>query len=101
MVATTSAPASRDVPLVARRILDGPYLLLTFRHPEVAERARAGQFVMIKADTTTDPILRRPFSIMSVDSAQGTFTLFLKVVGSGTRALADLRAGETAGCLGP
>jgi dihydroorotate dehydrogenase electron transfer subunit len=95
------APASRDVPLVARRALDGAYVLLSFRHPEVAERARAGQFVMIKADTVTDPILRRPFSVMSVDPAEGTFALFLKVVGPGTRALADLRVGETAGCLGP
>ncbi|PYQ16937.1 MAG: dihydroorotate dehydrogenase electron transfer subunit [Acidobacteria bacterium] len=103
MVATTSPrpPASRDVPLVARRPLQGPYLLLTFRHPEVAGRTRAGQFVMIKANTAADPLLRRPFSIMSVHPAEDTFTLFLKVVGSGTRALADLRSGETAGCLGP
>jgi dihydroorotate dehydrogenase electron transfer subunit len=101
--ATTAlgAPVNRDVPLVGRQALEGPYVLLTFRHPEVAARARAGQFVMIKANAVSEPILRRPFSIMTVSAGEGTFTLFLKVVGPGSRALADLREGETAGCLGP
>ena len=94
-------PVNRDVPLVGRQALEGPYVLLTFRHPEVAAGARAGQFVMIKANTVSDPILRRPFSIMSVDPGEDTFTLFLKIVGPGSHALAELRTGEEAGCLGP
>ena len=92
---------NRDVPLVGREPLDGAYVLLTFHHPEIAHEGRAGQFVMIKAGTTPEPLLRRPFSIMAVDTARGTFTLFLKSVGPGSRALADLRPGETAACLGP
>lgn len=94
-------PVNRDVPLVAREPLEGAYLLLTFRHPEVAREARAGQFVMIKAGTSADPPLRRPFSIMSVDAEKETFTLFLKAVGAGSRALADLATGGVAQCLGP
>ncbi|HEY7510745.1 MAG TPA: dihydroorotate dehydrogenase electron transfer subunit [Vicinamibacteria bacterium] len=92
---------NRDVPLVGREPLAGAYVLLTFRHPEVAHEGRAGQFVMIKAGTTAEPLLRRPFSIMAVDPARDTFTLFLKSVGPGSRALADLRPGEAAACLGP
>ena len=92
---------NRDIPLVGREPLDGAYVLLTFRHPEVAHEGRAGQFVMIKAGTTPEPLLRRPFSIMDVDAGRDTFTLFLKTVGPGSRALADLRQGETAACLGP
>jgi len=94
-------PANRAIPLVTREPLEGAYLLLTFRHPEVAREARAGQFVMIKAGTSADPPLRRPFSILRIDPASDTFTLFLKVVGEGTRALAALSPGETALCLGP
>lgn len=92
---------NRDIPLVGREPLEGAYVLLTFRHPEVAHEGRAGQFVMIKAGTTSEPLLRRPFSIMDVDPRRETFTLFLKTVGPGSRALADLRQGETAACLGP
>lgn len=92
---------NRDIPLVGREPLEGAYVLLTFHHPEVAHEGRAGQFVMIKAGTAAEPLLRRPFSIMDVDPQRETFTLFLKAVGPGSRALADLRQGETAACLGP
>jgi dihydroorotate dehydrogenase electron transfer subunit len=94
-------PANRDSPLVAKQPLTGAYVLLTFRHPEVARQARAGQFVMIKAGTSAEPPLRRPFSILDADPREGTFRLFLKAVGAGSRALADLRPGEVAQCLGP
>lgn len=94
-------PANHDAPLVGRQHLGGAYFLLTFRHPSVAHEARSGQFVMIKASTAPEPLLRRPFSIMGVDPEEETFTLLLKAVGTGSRALADLWPGETAGCLGP
>jgi dihydroorotate dehydrogenase electron transfer subunit len=76
-------------------------VLLTFRHPAVAAGARAGQYVMIKAGTSADPPLRRPFSVMAVDAAAETFTLFVKAIGPGSGALAAMRPGETAQCLGP
>jgi dihydroorotate dehydrogenase electron transfer subunit len=94
-------PANRIVPLVARQGLRGPYWLLTFRHPEIACEARGGQFVMIKAGTSAEPPLRRPFSIMTTDPAAETFTLFIKEVGPGSRALCTLEPGEVAQCLGP
>ncbi|HXB54450.1 MAG TPA: dihydroorotate dehydrogenase electron transfer subunit [Vicinamibacteria bacterium] len=94
-------PADEPAPLLAREPLEGAYVLLTFRHAETARAARAGQFVMIKAGTSPELPLRRPFSVMSVDRARQTFTLFLKAVGPGSRALAGLRVGEVAQCLGP
>jgi dihydroorotate dehydrogenase electron transfer subunit len=94
-------PANLDVPLVSREALPGPYALLTFEHAVIAREARAGQFVMIKAAVATEPMLRRPFSIMATDAERGTFTLFLKAIGPGSRALVDMRIGEIAGCLGP
>ena len=74
-------------PLVARKDLPGPYAVLEFRHPPVAAEARAGQFVMLKAEAALAPLLRRPFSIMTVDREAGTFSVFLKTVGPGSRAL--------------
>jgi dihydroorotate dehydrogenase electron transfer subunit len=94
-------PVNEPAPLLAREPLAGAYALLTFRHAETAKAARAGQFVMIKAGTSPEPPLRRPFSVMSVDRARQTFTLFLKAVGPGSRALAGLKVGEVAQCLGP
>jgi len=94
-------PVPRQAPLLKREPLEGLYVLLTFRHPEVAHEARAGQFVMIKAGASAEPPLRRPFSVMTVDPREDSFTLFLKQVGQGTRALAALGPGESASCLGP
>lgn len=94
-------PTNRAVPLVRRERLEGPYFLLSFRHPEVASQARAGQFVMIKAGLSAEPPLRRPFSIMTIDPREETFTLFVKTVGQGSAALAALAPGELAQCLGP
>jgi dihydroorotate dehydrogenase electron transfer subunit len=95
------APVNKDAAVVSRRALEGPYVLLTVRHAEVAQAARAGQFVMIKAGTSAEPPLRRPFSILTVDPAAQTFSLFLKTIGAGTRALAALGPGDLAQCLGP
>jgi dihydroorotate dehydrogenase electron transfer subunit len=92
---------NRDVPLVSREALGGSYVRVTFRHPEIAAEARAGQFVMIKAGTSPEPPLRRPFSILSVDPREETFSLFLKAVGRGSRALFDMEPGDVAQCLGP
>ena len=93
--------ANRVVPLLRKEPLADAYFLLTFRHAEVAHEARAGQFVMIKAGTSAEPPLRRPFSVMEREPAEDTFTLFVKAIGPGTRALAALEPGDLAQCLGP
>ena len=90
-----------DVALVSREHILGDYHLLTFEHAGVATTARPGQFVMIKAGSSREPPLRRPFSIMRVDADASTFTLFIKVIGVGTAALAALAEGQLARCLGP
>jgi dihydroorotate dehydrogenase electron transfer subunit len=94
-------PTDREAPLLVRETLDPPYFLLTFRHPEIAREARAGQFVMIKAGISAEPPLRRPFSILAVDRGSATFSLFVKSLGQGTQALCALEPGEPAQCLGP
>ena len=92
--------AARLCPVIRRESLGGAYVLLTFAHPEVA-KAEAGQFAMIQPEAGTDLILRRPFSIMDTDPAAGLFTIFLKAVGPGSKAVFDLREGENARVLGP
>jgi len=94
-------PANRVVPLVGRESLGGDFFLLSFEHPEVAREAAPGQFVMIKAGLSAEPPLRRPFSILSVDVPAARFTLFVKAVGQGSRALCALGVGASAQCLGP
>ena len=94
------SPADRLSRLVKREPLGGAYALLTFEHAEIA-RADAGQFAMIQPEGAGDLLLRRPFSIMDTDPDAGRFTIFLKAVGPGSKAVFDLREGENARVLGP
>jgi dihydroorotate dehydrogenase electron transfer subunit len=87
-------------PLVRREPLGGSYALLTFEHEEIA-RADAGQFAMIQPEAGSDLLLRRPFSIMDTEPGAGRFTVFLKAVGPGSKAVFDLREGHNARVLGP
>ncbi|WP_035245911.1 dihydroorotate dehydrogenase electron transfer subunit [Desulfogranum mediterraneum] len=68
--------------------------------PTIARAARPGQFVMVAAGSSRDPLLRRPFSIHNV-TADGEVVLLYKIVGQGTRLLAQLRVGQSIDLVGP
>ena len=74
--------------------------LLTLFAPATSNGARPGQFVMVGVGAANDPLLRRPFSINSVDKG-GQIRLLFKVVGRGTRILSQTREGDLLPLLGP
>jgi dihydroorotate dehydrogenase electron transfer subunit len=100
VTAAPPSPVDRICRLVKREPLGGAYALLTFEHGDIA-RAQAGQFAMIQPEASGDLLLRRPFSIMDTEPAAGRFTIFLKAVGLGSRAVFDLDEGDNARVLGP
>ncbi len=51
--------------------------------------------------TIHGPLLRRPYSFCGTDPEAGRFSLLVKVVGEGTRALSELTLGQSIDCLGP
>lgn len=67
---------------------------------EIAAQAAPGQFIQLKIKDG-EPLLRRPISIAAVDAVAGTMDLIYRVVGKGTKALAELPAGAVVNCLGP
>lgn len=73
---------------------------LSLHAPMIAEHAQPGQFIMIRAGNTLDPLLRRPFSIHKV-GGDGLLTILFKVVGKGTRLLAGAAEGMTLDLVGP
>ena len=70
---------------------------LTFISADLAERARAGQFLHIKCGD--ERILRRPFGICEVSG--DTLKIVFEVKGEGTRWLAGRKAGDTLDIIGP
>jgi dihydroorotate dehydrogenase electron transfer subunit len=85
--------------------LSTDYNVLSLAAPEIAAASVPGQFVMLKAASGRDPLLRRPFSVFEVlrDSRATPigFSILNKRIGVSTGLLFDAEAGDTVACLGP
>lgn len=98
-------PLDVAAPVIANRALSEDYNVLALAAPAIAAQAMPGQFVMVKAATGADPLLRRPFSVFEIlRDQQGTPTgisILSKRIGVSTRLLYAAKAGDLVACLGP
>jgi dihydroorotate dehydrogenase electron transfer subunit len=84
----------------SREILPGQWIQ-SFHAPDLARGSRAGQFVHVRTGDNSGLVLRRPFSINTVDSATGTITIHYRTIGRGTEWFTRLRPGDAIDMLGP
>jgi NAD(P)H-flavin reductase len=77
------------------------YLDLELSEPVIAASGRPGQFVMVRIPHRQDPLLARPFDIVSTSPSEGTFRLIIKIVGKATRLLALVQPGDCLEISGP
>ncbi|MFL5328922.1 MAG: dihydroorotate dehydrogenase electron transfer subunit [Gemmataceae bacterium] len=90
-------------------ILNEPLARNTFRirlaTPEIAQRIRPGQFVMLRLASGDDPLLGRPFALYDtiLDSTGKPIAIDIVylVVGKITTALSQLQSAEKVVCWGP
>ena len=91
--------------VIGNRTLSTDYNVLALSAPAIAAGAEPGQFVMLKAATGHDPLLRRPFSIFEVlrdpSGAPHGISILNKRIGVSTALLFDARPGQRVACLGP
>ncbi|MDH4069934.1 MAG: dihydroorotate dehydrogenase electron transfer subunit [Ignavibacteria bacterium] len=74
--------------------------VVSFESKRIAETIQPGQFVNVRSWFGSDPLLRRPFSVYTVDRDRFVSILF-NVVGKGTRILGGLRKGDLIDVIGP
>ncbi|HWJ04037.1 MAG TPA: dihydroorotate dehydrogenase electron transfer subunit [Verrucomicrobiae bacterium] len=80
----------------------GPEQFLMVIHvPELAGQAKPGQFVHVRVNDVSDPLLRRPVSLYDIDRNAGTVSLLYQVVGRGTELLSGIPAGAEVDVMGP
>jgi len=104
-----SAPRTVPVQLAATVLENVPIARQTWRIrlevPSIAALVRPGQFVMLRSETGTDPLLARPFALYDIvrDSSGRPIAIDIVylVVGKMTTLLASLRAGEILRVVGP
>lgn len=75
---------------------------MEFISPPLAREASPGQFIHLKVrEEGYHPLLRRPFSIFSVDRERGLVSILYRVVGLGTRIMGQKLPGESLEIMGP
>ena len=87
--------------LDSREILPGQWLQTYAADWLAAANPRAGQFVHVRTPDYSGLVLRRPFSINTLDRSSGALTIHFRVTGTGTEWLARARPGERLEMLGP
>jgi len=80
---TLSAPDTMHI------VLDAPWM----------QQAQPGQFIMLRIQPDTDPLLRRPFSLCAI-TPDGIELLF-KICGTGTEHMASWPVGHSVDIIGP
>jgi dihydroorotate dehydrogenase electron transfer subunit len=75
------------------------HYLLRCECPEIAQHARPGQFIHVMISQDTGMLLRRPFTIYTVDGHE--ITMLYQIIGEGTQRLSEMLAGEPIQVLGP
>ena len=88
-----------DCQILAHYKFEADQYILTLESKEIAEATRPGQFVHLSVSGLL--AMRRPISVMSVDKDNGTFDLLYKIVGEGTKQLADQKIGDILSVIGP
>lgn len=90
---------SESAEILAHQVHPADQYVIRLNAPRTAIHSRPGSFVHLQCDH--DLLMRRPMSIMRVDSEAGWIDILYKIHGEGTRKLARRQIGECIGLLGP
>ena len=75
------------------------HYLLRCECAEIAQHARPGQFIHVMISQDTGMLLRRPFTIYTVEGNQ--ITMLYQIIGEGTKQLSEMPTGAPLHVLGP
>ena len=78
--------------ILQKQTLADKVKLLVFRSPQIAAKAQAGQFVILRVNETGE---RFPLTIADFDRQAGTLTIVLLEIGRSTKLLGAMEVGES------
>ncbi|HOY32344.1 MAG TPA: dihydroorotate dehydrogenase electron transfer subunit [Bacteroidales bacterium] len=91
----------QDLVIVSTHKLNDEFFMVVLTDDPPLPVMNPGQFAEIKIDNNPAVFLRRPISIHDVDYKNNLLYLLIKVIGSGTRSLSLMKAGETLNLVYP
>ncbi len=78
--------------IVCKKKLNEQVFLMKFDAPLIANKAKAGQFIIFRIDKFGE---RVPLTIADSDKENGTISIIFQVVGSSTKMLSELSEGDS------
>lgn len=88
-----------DARILARTAYPGEQVVLRVYAPRIAAKALPGSFAHVRCADLLE--MRRPLSLMRAHAQEGWIEFLFKIVGAGTRLLAQKQTGDTLSVLGP
>ena len=95
------SPKQVFAPILANDRMIADHKVVVCEAPALAAVARPGHFVNVLTAERTDPLLRKPFSIYTVDRELGQISLLYSIVGPTTQGMSRKRPGDTLDLVGP
>jgi dihydroorotate dehydrogenase electron transfer subunit len=85
--------------VVENRNLNKKYFLIKLKAEYISSHAKPGNFIMLAASNTVDPLLKRPFGILNAEPS--FIRLYYEIVGKGTELISTLKPNDTVNAVGP
>jgi dihydroorotate dehydrogenase electron transfer subunit len=85
--------------VLENRNLNKKYFLMKLEARYIAAHAKPGNFIMLAASNTVDPLLKRPFGILKAEPP--FIRVYYEVVGKGTELISTLKPNDTVDAIGP
>ncbi|MFA4858189.1 MAG: dihydroorotate dehydrogenase electron transfer subunit [Candidatus Margulisiibacteriota bacterium] len=94
-------PIQEHARIIDFRKVTENYCQITLSTKYISANALPGQFVTVRVNSETTPLLRRPFSIYNCSPQREIIDILFDVVGEGTKLLADKEVNDQLDILGP
>ena len=94
-----SKPVKKATVVVSKQQLSEGIFSMWLEEKEIADAAKAGQFVSVYCDSK-EHLLPRPISICEVDKEVGRIRLVFRVAGEGTKEISEKEVGDSVWILG-
>jgi ferredoxin--NADP+ reductase len=78
--------------IVENKKLSENVVKMVFEAPVIAQKRKAGQFIVLKIDEKGERI---PLTIVDSDAQKGTLTIIYQIVGKTTAKLSQMKAGDS------
>lgn len=81
--------------------INSEHVIIDIKTENSLSEIKPGQFVNIEVIGSKTTFLRRPISIHDIDSKNNVMSLFIKIVGDGTKAMSNLSKGDVMNLIYP